>query len=123
MKVGLGEMLGDRRNVMGRNRTYLFTILCHLGSMPCPLMERRQTMVQLDLLQTSPPSKDKRRCKGNWQAQAKNENRVANGKQRGGGRSRELPKKMGNLNITAPKGHLLGGPPREEVSVQFVSTL
>lgn len=58
MKVGLREMLGDRRKVMGRNRTYLFTILCHLVSMPRPLLERGQTMVQLDLPQTSPPSKD-----------------------------------------------------------------
>lgn len=107
MKVGLGEMLGDRRTVMGRNRTYLFTILCHLGSMPRPLLERGQAMVQLDLPQTSPPSKDKRRCKGHWQARAKNENRVADGKQRGGEWGRELPKKMGNMNITAPKGHLL----------------
>lgn len=58
MKVGLREMLGDRRKVMGRNRTYLFAILCHLVSMPRPLLERGQTMVQLDLPQTSPPSKD-----------------------------------------------------------------
>lgn len=58
MKVGLGEMVGDRRKVMGRNRTYIFSILCHLGSMPRPLLERGQTTVQLDLPQTSPPSKD-----------------------------------------------------------------
>lgn len=59
MKVGLEEMLGDRRKVMERNRIYLFIILSHLHSMPRPLLKRGQAMVQLDLPQTSPPSKDK----------------------------------------------------------------
>lgn len=39
MKLGLGEMLGDRRKVMERNGTYLSSILCHLGSMPHPVGE------------------------------------------------------------------------------------
>lgn len=45
-RVDLGGMLGDKRKVMGRHRTYLFTILCHLGSMPHPLLERGQAVVQ-----------------------------------------------------------------------------
>lgn len=53
---GSGGNARGQENRDGRNRTYLFTILCHLGSIPRPLLERGQTVVQLDLPQKT--SKD-----------------------------------------------------------------
>lgn len=47
-RMPLGGMLRGQEKGDGKEENvYLFTILCHLGTVPCPLLEERgQTVVQ-----------------------------------------------------------------------------
>ena len=49
-RIDLGGMLRGQEKGDGKEQNlHLFTILCHLSSMPCPLLERGQAVVELGL--------------------------------------------------------------------------